>query len=137
MSFPGSSTGNKSSCKAGDPDSIPESERYSGEGIGYPLQYSWASLVAQTVKIPPAMIETSGSILRLGRFPREGHGNPIHYSFLKKGQRSLVESDMPEWLRTGLHIFWPHSFFFPKASLKHSCFLDTDNPTLAAVHVDS
>ena len=27
-------------------------------GIGYPLQYSWASLVAQTVKNPPAMQET-------------------------------------------------------------------------------
>jgi len=33
-------------------------ERSPGEGIGYPLQYSWASLVAQTVKNPPAMQET-------------------------------------------------------------------------------
>ena len=38
---------------------IPGSERSSGEGIGYPLQYSWASLVAQLVKNPPAMWETS------------------------------------------------------------------------------
>ena len=37
---------------------IPRSERSPGEGIGYPLQYSWASLVAQTVKNPPAMQET-------------------------------------------------------------------------------
>ena len=37
---------------AGDPQSGP------GEGIGYPLQYSWASLVAQLVKKPPAMWET-------------------------------------------------------------------------------
>ena len=29
-----------------------------GEGIGYPLQYSWASLVAQLVKNPPAIWET-------------------------------------------------------------------------------
>ena len=29
-----------------------------GEGIGYPLQYSWASLVAQMVKNPPVMRET-------------------------------------------------------------------------------
>ena len=37
---------------------IPESGRYLGEGIGYPLQYSWASLVAQLVKNPPVMRET-------------------------------------------------------------------------------
>ena len=37
---------------------IPELGRSPGEGIGYPLQYSWASLVAQTVKNPPAMWET-------------------------------------------------------------------------------
>ena len=37
---------------------IPGIERSAGEGIGYPLQYSWASLVAQLVKNPPAMQET-------------------------------------------------------------------------------
>ena len=37
---------------------IPESERSSGEGIGYTLQYSWTSLVVQLVKKPPAMQET-------------------------------------------------------------------------------
>ena len=37
---------------------IPESGRSLGEGIGYPLHYSWASLVAQTVKNPPAMWKT-------------------------------------------------------------------------------
>ena len=41
----------------GDPSSIPESGRYAGEGIGYPLQYSWASLVAKLVKNPLAMQE--------------------------------------------------------------------------------
>ena len=44
--FPGSSTGTGSACSTGDPSSIPGSGRSSGEGIGYPLQYSWASLVA-------------------------------------------------------------------------------------------
>ena len=39
--------------------SIPGSGRSTGEGIGYPLQYSWASLVAQLVKNPSAMQETS------------------------------------------------------------------------------
>ena len=48
--FPHSSAGKESACNAGDPSLTPGSGRPSGEGIGYPLQYSWASLVAQTVK---------------------------------------------------------------------------------------
>ena len=56
--FPGSSAGKESACNAGDPSSIPGSGRSPGEGIGYPLQYSWASLVAQKVKNLPAMQET-------------------------------------------------------------------------------
>ena len=53
-----SSVGKESTCNAGDPDSIPGSGRSAGEGIGYPLQYSSASLVAQIVKNWPAMWET-------------------------------------------------------------------------------
>ena len=45
-------------ANAGNPGSIPGSERAPAEGIGYPLQYSWASLVAQLVKKLPAMRET-------------------------------------------------------------------------------
>ena len=56
--FPDSSVGKESACNAGDPDSIAGSGRSPGEGIGYPLQYSWASLVVQLVKNPPAMWET-------------------------------------------------------------------------------
>ena len=56
--LPGSSGGKKSACSAGDPSSISEPGRSTGEGIGYPQQYSWASLVAQLVKKPPAMWET-------------------------------------------------------------------------------
>ena len=58
MGFPDSSVGKESTCNAGDPGSIPGSGRSTGEGIGYPLQYSWASLVAQLVKNLPAMQET-------------------------------------------------------------------------------
>ena len=58
MGFPGSSAGKESACNAGDSGSIPGSGRSAGDGIGYPLQYSWASLVAQLVKNPPAMWET-------------------------------------------------------------------------------
>ena len=56
--FPHSSVGKESACDAGDPHSIPGSGRSPGEGIGYPLQYSWVSPVAQLVKNPPAMEET-------------------------------------------------------------------------------
>ena len=56
--FPDSSVNKESACNAGDPSLIPGSGRSAGEGIGYPLQYSWASLVAQLVKNPPAMRET-------------------------------------------------------------------------------
>ena len=56
--FPGSSAGKESACNAGDPSSTPGSGRSAGKGIDYPLQYSWASLVTQLVKNPPAMQET-------------------------------------------------------------------------------
>ena len=55
QAFPCNSVGQASTCNAGDPSSIPGSGRSPGEGIGYPLQYTWASLVAQMVKNPPAM----------------------------------------------------------------------------------
>ena len=58
MGFPYSSVGKESACKAGDPGLIPLSGRSAGEGIGYPFQYSWASLVAQLLKNLPAMWET-------------------------------------------------------------------------------
>ena len=55
MGFPGSSAGKESACNAGDSGLIPGLGRSPGEGIGYPLPYSWAFLVAQVVKNPPAM----------------------------------------------------------------------------------
>ena len=48
----------ESTCNAGDPGSIPGSERSPGERIGCPLQYSWTSLVAQMVKNLPAVWDT-------------------------------------------------------------------------------
>ena len=50
--FPDSSAGKDSACNAGDPGLIPGLGRSAEEGIGYTLQYSWASLVAQLVKNP-------------------------------------------------------------------------------------
>ena len=56
--FPDGSVGKESSCHARDLDSIPGLGRFPEEGKGYPLQCSWASLVAQLVKNLPAMRET-------------------------------------------------------------------------------
>ena len=76
--FPDSSVGKESTCNAGDPGLIPGSGRSPGEGIGYPLQYSWASLVAQLVKNPRAMRETW--VRSLGW---EEKGHPLQYSGLE------------------------------------------------------
>ena len=56
--FPDSSVGKESACNAGDPGFDSWEGRSTGEGIDYPLQYSWASIVAQLVKNRPVMQET-------------------------------------------------------------------------------
>ena len=58
VGFPDSSVGRESACNEGDPSLVPRSGRSTAEVIGYPSQHSWASLVAQLVKNPPAMRET-------------------------------------------------------------------------------
>ena len=80
MSFLGGSGSEDSACNAGDFGSIPGWEASSGEGIGYPLQCSWASLVAQLVKNPPAMRETW--ILSLGWEDTLEEGTTTHSSIL-------------------------------------------------------
>ena len=83
--FPGSLAGKESVCHSGDLGSIPGSGRSPGEGIGYPLQYSWVSLVAQLVKNLPAMWETW-----VGRSPGEGKGYPLQYSGLENSMNCIV-----------------------------------------------
>ena len=78
MGFPGSSAVKESACNSGHPTLIPGLGRSVGEGIGYLLQYSWASLVAQTVKNLPAMGRPG-----LGTSPGGGQGNPLQYSCLE------------------------------------------------------
>ena len=58
LGFPDGSDSKESACNAGDPGLIPNLGRSPGEGIGYPTQFSWFSLVAQLVKNLPAMQET-------------------------------------------------------------------------------
>ena len=78
--FPHSLVGKESTCKAGDPGSIPGLGRSTGEGIGYPLQYSWPSLLAQLVKNLPAMWETR--VRSLGWEDRLEKGRANHSSIL-------------------------------------------------------
>ena len=76
-----SSVGKESTCNAEDPGSIPGLGRSAGEGIGYPLQYSWASRVAQLVKNLAAMQEILVHLLPgSGRSTGEGIGYPLQYS---------------------------------------------------------
>ena len=74
------SVGRESACNAGDPGLIPGSGRSAGEGIGYPLWYFWASLMAQPVKNLPAMWETWGR--SLGWEDPLGKGKATHSSIL-------------------------------------------------------
>ena len=115
--------GKKSACNAGDLGLIPELGRSPGEGIGYPLQYSWAFLVAQPVKNLPASVEDLGLIPGLGRSP--GEGNPLQYSGLENSMDSIVHGVTHSRTRlTDLHFHshrlghaWAHActslFDFP------------------------
>ena len=85
----------ESACDAGDPGSIPGLGRSPGEGISYPLQYSWASLVAQLVKNLPAVWETW-----VGKIPwrRERIPTPVFWpaEFHELSPWGRKESDMTE-----------------------------------------
>ena len=76
LGFPNSSVGKESACNAGEPGLIPGVGRSTGKGIGYPLQYSWAFLVAQLVK-NACNAGDLGSIPGSGRSPEEGIGYPL------------------------------------------------------------
>ena len=121
--FPDSSVGEESTCNAGDPGSISGWGRYPGEGIDYPLQYSWASLVAQLVKNTPAVWETWVWFLDWEDPLEEGVATHSIWSGDSHGQRSLAsyspwghkDLDMIEQLSTAQHrmlcywVFYDHS----------------------------
>ena len=91
MGFPHSSVGKESTCIAGDPGLIPGSERSPGKGIGYPLQYSWASLVAQAGKESAHNTGDLSLIPGLGRSPGEGIGYPLQYYGLENSMDYTVQ----------------------------------------------
>ena len=101
---------NPHAMQESDPCSVPESQSSPGEGMGQPLQYSWASLVAQMVKnLSACNARDRGLIPGLGRFPEGGNGNPLQYSCLENPTdrgacRATVcrvaKSDMTERLST-------------------------------------
>ena len=88
--FPGGSAGKESTCNAGDPGSIPGSGRSAGKGIGYPLQYSWASPCGSAGRESTRNAGDLGSIPGLGRSPGEGKGYPFQYSDLEKSMDCIV-----------------------------------------------
>ena len=88
--FPHSSVSKESAFNAGNPGSIPGSGRSTGEGIGYSLQYSWASLVAQLVKNPPAMRETWVQSLGWEDPLEKGKATQLQYSGLANSMDYIV-----------------------------------------------
>ena len=105
--LPGSSAGKESACNAGDPGSIPGLGRSPEEGISYPLQFSWASLVAQMVKNLPAMQGPRfDRCVRKISWRREWLPTPVFLPEEFHGQRTLAshspwgrkESNMTEQL---------------------------------------
>ena len=138
----GSSVGKESICNAGDPGLIPGLGRSTGEGVGYLLQHSWASLVVQLVNNPPAVWKTwvqslGGRVGGLERYLGEGDGYPLQYSGLENSESSK-ELDTTEQLslsvclavliatsildtQINLFIFWLLFFFFPVKHMDLVC----------------
>ena len=130
--FLDSSVGKESACNARDSSSIPGSGSSPGEGRGYPLQYSWASLVAQLVRNPLAVQETW--VWSLGWEDPLEKGKATHSSILAwrvpwgscivHGVRK--ELDTTEWLSLSLfsllHVLPP---FFHDHLNTFVCFIFT------------
>ena len=92
-------------------DSIPVLGRSAGGGIGFPLQYSWASLVAQLVKNPPALQETYRVLSWEDPLEKE-KGYPLQYSGLENSMECIVHGVTKSQTRlsdvhfTSLHFWW-------------------------------
>ena len=111
-----SSADKESACNAGDLGSISELGRSAGEGIGYPLQYSWVSRMVQLVKESACNVGDLGLILGLGRSPGEGKGCPLQYSGLENSMDCRVHG-----LQNVGHDFHFHFFDTEVGFLILSC----------------
>ena len=122
-SLPDSSVGKESACNAGYPSPVPGLGRSTGEWIDYPLQYSWASLVAQLVKNLPSMGETWVQFLgwedpwRRERLPTPGFWpGEFHGLYSPWGCK---KSDTTEWLslsRIMVHKLYLKKFYYTSKS---------------------
>ena len=118
--FPGSSAGKESACNAEEPGSTPGWGRSAGEGIGCPLQYSWASLMAQMVKNLPAMWETwVESLGWKDPWRREWLLTPVFCPGEFHGQWNLA--GYSPWGCKGEN--WVTFTFQSQAKLFHKCFV--------------
>ena len=117
LPFSDSSVGKESACNAGDPGSIPGLKRFAGEGIGYPLQYSWVSLVAQLVKNPPALWRP-GFDPWVGRIP-------------------WIFRESSSWRREGLPapVFWPGKFHGLYSPWGHKESDTTERHSLSLINI--
>ena len=97
MGFPDSSIDKESTCNAGDPGFTPESGRSAVEGRGYPLQYSWAFLVAQLLKNLPAMQETWVRSLGWEDPLEKGKAYPLQYTGLESSMAYIVHGVTKSW----------------------------------------
>ena len=129
LGFPHSSVGKESSCRVGDPSSIPGLGRFPGEGKGYPLQYSWVSLVASAGKESTCNARDPGSIPGLGRSPEGGKGYPIWYSGPENSMDCIDHgvTKSQTWLR-GFHFHIVKGFYLVDEAevsvfLEFRCFL--------------
>ena len=126
LGFPDSSVGKESACNAGDPGLIPGSGRSARERIGYPLLYSWASLVAQLVKKSVCKVGDLSLIPELGRSPGEGKGYPLQYSGLENSVDYTVYGVLKSWSRLLLSHFSDFYWYFLQISciyLEYKCYI--------------
>ena len=119
LGFSDSSAGKESSCNAEDPNSISGSGRSAGEGISYPLQHSWISLVLQMVlkKKKKKTACNAGDLSSnpgLGRSSEEGKGYPFQYSGLKNTMDCIEHGVAKSWA-------WLSNFHFHNTSNLTSC----------------
>ena len=109
--IPDSSVGKESACNAGGPSLIPGLERFTGEGIGYPLQWEVHFLVfpcGSAGKESACNVGDLDSILGLGGSPGEGKGYPLQYSGLEYSMDSIVHGVTKSWTRLSNFNFFRH-----------------------------